>query len=47
MVHGTLDTCRERVAEYHTTGLDTPVIMVVPMPGVDEAAAVRGLAPGS
>jgi alkanesulfonate monooxygenase SsuD/methylene tetrahydromethanopterin reductase-like flavin-dependent oxidoreductase (luciferase family) len=47
VVHGSLDACRERVAEYHATGLDTPVIMVVPMPGVDEAAAVRGLAPVS
>src|SRR5262249_12465856 len=45
LVHSSLDACRERVAEYHATGLDTPVIMVVPMPGVDEAAAVRGLAP--
>ena len=44
VVHGSLDACRERVAEYHATGLDTPVIMVVPMPGVDEVAAVRGLA---
>src|SRR5262249_20819322 len=44
VVHGPLDACRERVAEYHATGLDTPVIMVVPMPGVDEAAAGRGLA---
>jgi len=42
-----LDACRERVAKYHGTGLDTPVIMVVPMPGVDEVAAVRGLAPVS
>jgi probable F420-dependent oxidoreductase len=45
VVHGSLDACRERIAEYHATGLDTPVIMVVPMPGVDEAAAVRGLTP--
>src|SRR5215510_12080724 len=45
VVHGSLAACRERVAEYHAGGLDTPVIMVVPMPGVDEAAAVRGLAP--
>src|SRR5262249_48235774 len=45
LVHGSLDACRERVAEYHATGLDTPVIMVVPMPGVDEAAAVRARPP--
>src|SRR6516164_8593522 len=47
VVHGSPDACRERVAEYHATGLDTPVIMVVPMPGVDEVAAVRGIAPVS
>jgi len=46
VVHGSPDACRTRVAEYHAAGLDTPVIMVVPMPGVDEAAAVRGLARG-
>ena len=47
MVHGTAGACRDRVAEYHATGLDTPVIMIVPAPGVDEVAAVRQLAPPS
>jgi probable F420-dependent oxidoreductase len=45
VVHGKPDQCRERVAEYQASGLDTPVIMVVPAPGVDEAEAVRQLAP--
>lgn len=45
VVHGNPASCRERVAEYQANGLDTPVIMVVPAPGVDEAAAVRQLAP--
>jgi probable F420-dependent oxidoreductase len=45
VVHGPAAACRERVAEYHATGLDTPVIMIVPAPGVDEAGAVRQLAP--
>jgi len=45
VVHGPAEACRERVAEYHATGLDTPVIMIVPAPGVDETAAVRQLAP--
>jgi probable F420-dependent oxidoreductase len=44
-VHGTLEHCRERVAEYQAKGLDTPVIAVMPGPGVDEADAVRALAP--
>jgi probable F420-dependent oxidoreductase len=44
-VHGPPETCRERVAEYQAKGLDTPVIMIVPGPGTDEADAVRRLAP--
>jgi alkanesulfonate monooxygenase SsuD/methylene tetrahydromethanopterin reductase-like flavin-dependent oxidoreductase (luciferase family) len=44
-VHGTLEHCRERVAEYQAKGLDTPVIAMVPGPGVDEADAVSALAP--
>jgi len=44
-VHGTLEYCRERVAEYRAKGLDTPVIAIMPGPGVDEADAVRALAP--
>jgi probable F420-dependent oxidoreductase len=45
VVHGSPQACRERVAEYHAHGLNTPVIMIVPTPGVDEASAVRELAP--
>jgi len=44
-VHGRPEHCRERVAEYQAKGLDTPVIAIVPGPGIDEADAVRGLAP--
>jgi probable F420-dependent oxidoreductase len=46
VVHGTAGACRERVAAYREQGLDTPVIAVVAPPGVDEAQAVRELAPG-
>jgi probable F420-dependent oxidoreductase len=46
VVHGPPRYCRERVAEYQAAGLDTPVIAIVPAPGVDEAEAVRQLAPG-
>ena len=45
IVHGPPGYCRERVAEYQAAGLDTPVIAIVPAPGVDEAEAVRQLAP--
>jgi probable F420-dependent oxidoreductase len=45
MVHGPPEKCRERVAEYQEQGLDTPVIAIVPAPGVNEAEAVRQLAP--
>jgi probable F420-dependent oxidoreductase len=44
-IHGALEHCRERVAEYQAKGLDTPVIAIMPGPGVDEADAVRALAP--
>jgi len=47
VLHGDWDACRNQVARYHATGLDTPVIMVVPPPGADEAEAVRRLAPAS
>jgi len=43
VVHGPAAHCRERVAEYQAQGLDTPVIAIVPAPGVDEAEAVRQL----
>jgi probable F420-dependent oxidoreductase len=45
VVHGRPEACRERVDEYRASGLDTPVIMVVPTPGVDEVEAARQLAP--
>ena len=43
VIHGALDHCRERVAQYHATGLDTPVIAILPTPGLDVAEAVRKL----
>ena len=43
IVHGPPEKCRERIAEYHTHGLDTPVIMIIPAPGVDVAQAARDL----
>lgn len=46
IVHGTPRECRARIAEYHEHGLDTPVIMIIPAPGVDVAQAVRDLGPG-
>jgi probable F420-dependent oxidoreductase len=45
VVHGPPGKCRERVAQYQASGLDTAVIMIVPTPGVDEAEAARQLAP--
>jgi probable F420-dependent oxidoreductase len=45
VVHGSLEACRERVAEYQETGLDTPVIGLLPAPGVELTEAVRKLAP--
>src|SRR5215469_3815970 len=45
VIHGPLEHCRERVAEYHVTGLDTPVIAITPAPDVDLGEAVSKLAP--
>ena len=45
VVHGPPAQCRERVAEYQAAGLDTPVIAIVPGPGVDEADAIHRLGP--
>jgi probable F420-dependent oxidoreductase len=45
VVHGAPQACRERVAHYREQGLDTPVISIIPAPGVDEAAAARALGP--
>jgi probable F420-dependent oxidoreductase len=45
VVHGPPAQCRERIAEYQAAGLDTPVIAIVPGPGVAEAEAIRQLAP--
>jgi probable F420-dependent oxidoreductase len=47
VIHGDLQTCRERVDAYRAAGLDTPVIAVIPPPGTDPIEAVRGLAPPS
>jgi probable F420-dependent oxidoreductase len=45
VVHGSLDACRERVAQYHETGLDTTAISLLPAPGADLATSLRKLAP--
>jgi len=48
IVHGAPEACRERVAEYQASGLDTPVIAIVPPPGTDAAGVaklVRQLSP--
>jgi probable F420-dependent oxidoreductase len=45
VIYGDLETCRDRVAQYCAAGLDTPVIAIVPPPGLDVAEAARGLAP--
>jgi probable F420-dependent oxidoreductase len=45
VVHGDPAACRDRVAQYAQAGLDTPVIMIIPAPGIDVGQAVRDLAP--
>jgi probable F420-dependent oxidoreductase len=46
LVHGPPEACRARIAQYHEHGLDTPVIMIVPAPGVDTGQAVMDLGRG-
>ena len=43
LVHGAPEACRERVAQYQASGLDTPVIAIVAPPGADVQEAVRAL----
>jgi alkanesulfonate monooxygenase SsuD/methylene tetrahydromethanopterin reductase-like flavin-dependent oxidoreductase (luciferase family) len=45
VIHGPAEECRERVAEYQAAGLDTPVIAITPVPGLDLADAISKLAP--
>ena len=45
IVHGPLEYCRERVAEFHAAGLDTPIMQLLPAPGADLATSLRKLAP--
>jgi probable F420-dependent oxidoreductase len=47
VVHGEPAACRERVAQYQASGLDTPVIAIMPVPDGDLLEAVRSLAPGT
>lgn len=44
IVHGSIDACRARIAEYQAAGLDTPVIAVLPT-GEDPAALAQALTP--
>jgi probable F420-dependent oxidoreductase len=44
IVHGSPEQCRERVAQYIESGLDTPAISVLPT-GEDPRKLVRALAP--
>lgn len=44
VVHGSIDACRERVAEYQANGVDTPIIALLPTGG-DQVEQVRALAP--
>jgi len=45
VIHGPAEQCRDRVAEYQAAGLETPVIAITPVPGLDLADTIRKLAP--
>ena len=46
VVHGSVEQCRAKVAEYAANGVDTPIIALLPT-GVDQFDLVRALAPGA
>jgi probable F420-dependent oxidoreductase len=45
VIHGAPEYCRERVAAYHATGLDTPAIAILPTPGINLPDTLAKLAP--
>ena len=47
IVHGSPATCRARINEYVTNGLDTPVLMVLPSSDLTLPKAVEALAPAN
>jgi probable F420-dependent oxidoreductase len=46
IVHGSVDQCRAKVAQYAANGVDTPIIALLPT-GADQFDLVRALAPGA
>lgn len=47
IVHGSPAQCRAHVQRYVDNGVTTPVLLVMPVPGVDPVEAVRQLAPAA
>ncbi|MEJ5254518.1 MAG: LLM class F420-dependent oxidoreductase [Acidimicrobiales bacterium] len=45
IVHGPPEACREHVERYVANGVTTPVLAILPFPGVDQRQAMRDLAP--
>lgn len=45
IVHGSPEACREHVQRYVDAGVSTPVLAVLPFPGIDPLQAARDLAP--
>jgi probable F420-dependent oxidoreductase len=45
IVHGSYDECRAHLQRYVDNGVTTPMLMILPMPGVDVREAIRALAP--
>jgi len=45
IVHGSPDACRAHIQRYVDAGVSTPVLAVLPFPGIDPLQAARDLAP--
>lgn len=45
IVHGSHEECRAHIQRYVDNGVTTPVLMIMPIPGVDPVESARRLAP--
>lgn len=45
IVHGSPEQCRQHIDRYVANGVTTPVLAVLPFPGIDPVQAARDLAP--
>lgn len=47
IIHGSPDQCRQHIERYRANGVDTPVVAILGLAGVDQVQAMIDLAPSS